>query len=85
MGHSVNLLPEALGTILNCFMNFDFNNMIVRRVWGGGRQYLLPLPKHPTEKHLLTLLIFKFVLALSRSSRSHSVCLQSILAVLEQS
>ena len=55
MGHSVNLLPEALGTILNCFMNFDFNNMIVRRVWGGGRQYLLPLPKHPTEKHLLTL------------------------------
>ena len=37
MGHSVNLLPGAFGTILDCFMSLDFNNMIVRRVWGGGR------------------------------------------------
>ena len=37
MGHLVNLLPEAFGTILDCFMSLDFNNMILWRVWGGGR------------------------------------------------
>ena len=36
MGHSVNLLPEAFGTILDCFMSLDFNNMIFRRVRGGA-------------------------------------------------
>ena len=38
-GHcnTVNLLPQAFGTILDCFMSLDFNNMIVRRVRGGAR------------------------------------------------
>ena len=42
MGHSVNLLPKAFGTILDCFVSLDFIYMIVQRVWGGGHFYLLP-------------------------------------------
>ena len=54
MGHSVNLLPQAFGTILDCFMSLDFNNMIVRRVWGGGLNifYFYPFPKHLTVQRL---------------------------------
>ena len=37
MGHSVNLLPQAFGTIPDHFMSLDFINMIVRRDCGGGR------------------------------------------------
>ena len=50
MGHSVNLLPEAFGTILDCFMSLDFNIMIVRRVGGVAMNifFLYPFPKHPT-------------------------------------
>ena len=44
MGHSVKQVPKAFGTILDCFMSLDFNNMIVRRVQGGARLNLLPLP-----------------------------------------
>ena len=37
MGHSVNLLPQAFGTISDHFMSLDFINMIVLREWEGGR------------------------------------------------
>ena len=37
MGHSVNLLPQAFGTIPDHFMSLDFINMIVLREWEGGR------------------------------------------------